>query len=114
MTSLVRTKAGIFTIDESLNLAEIQNLSDEGKLAEKIILPDKMFPELKKCNMTNEGDRAVHNGNPFVERETVEGCALPKDEPLLVYDSEGVFIGIFSFHTNKRMFFPDKMFYGVG
>lgn len=114
MTSLVRTKAGIFTIDESLNLAEIQNLSDEGKLAEKIILPDKMFPELKKCNMTNEGDRAVHNGNPFVERETVEGSALPKDEPLLVYDSEGVFIGIFSFRTNKRMFFPDKMFYGVG
>ncbi len=114
MTSLVRTKVGIFTIDGSLTLAEIQKLSDEDRVTEKIILPDKMFPELKKCHMTIEGDRVVHNGNPFVAKDTLEGSALPKDEQLLVYDSGGVFIGIFSFRSQKRMFFPDKMFYGVG
>lgn len=114
MTSLVRTRVGIFLLDESLSLTEIQNLCAEGKVEDKIILPDKMFPELRKCNMTKEGDRIVHNGNPFVAKDTVEGNSLPKDESILVYDSDGVFIGVFSFRSNKRMFFPDKMFYGVG
>jgi len=114
MTSLVRTKVGIFTIDTSLTLAELQTLSDEDRVAEQIILPDKMFPGLKTCHTTKDGDRAVHNGNPFVAKDTLEGSSLPKDEQLLVYDSAGVFIGIFSFRSQKRMFFPDKMFYGVG
>ena len=114
MTSLVRTKVGIFTIDGSLTLAELKKLSDEDRVSEKIILPDKMFPELKSCHTTKDGDRAVHNGNPFVAKDTLEGSALPKDEQFLVYDSDGVFIGIFSFRSQKRMFFPDKMFYGVG
>ena len=114
MTSLVRTKVGIFRVEESLTLAEIQRLSDAANVSEKIILPDKMFPELKVCHTTKDGDRAVHNGNPFVAKDTVEGKSLPTDEQLLVYDSDGVFIGIFSFRSQKRMFFPDKMFYGVG
>lgn len=111
MSSLVRTKAGIFKIDDSITLDDVIRLNEAGIINEKIIPPDKMFPKAGKCIMTKEGDRLVHNGNPFTESDAEQGYDIPKNAPVLVYDSDGVFIGVFSYREKSGSFFPDKMFY---
>lgn len=111
MTSLVRERAGGFVLAESLTLSQIEELCAAGSFADRVIAPDKLFEAYEKCHMTPEGDRAVHNGNPFKLKDTVEGMLLSGHEKLRVYDSSNEFIGVFGYRTQKGLYFPDKMFY---
>ena len=52
-------------------------------------------------------DRLLRNGNPF--RFQTDGEAS-LEEPFRVYDSTGLFIGIYRFSEEKRMFYPVKIF----
>ena len=52
-------------------------------------------------------DRLLRNGNPF--RFQMDGEASLED-PFRVYDSTGLFIGIYRFSEEKRMFYPVKIF----
>ncbi|MBQ9765125.1 MAG: tRNA pseudouridine(55) synthase TruB [Lachnospiraceae bacterium] len=110
MTELTRVKVGIFELEKGLSLQQVEELCNEGKLDSYVIPADEMFPDYMKVTMlAPNGDKAVHNGNPFVEKDCAEDN-LPKDKPIRVYDSSGIFIGVFSYRTEKKMFFPDKMF----
>ena len=52
-------------------------------------------------------DRLLRNGNPF--RFQTDG-ETSLEEPFRVYDSTGLFIGIYRFSEEKRMFYPVKIF----
>ena len=52
-------------------------------------------------------DRLLRNGNPF-RFQTAPETSL--EEPFRVYDSTGLFIGIYRFSEEKRMFYPVKIF----
>ena len=58
--------------------------------------------------MKASSDKAVHNGNVFVKNETVEECINTGYS--LVYDSEGVFVGIYEYISAERKYKPYKMF----
>ena len=109
MTELTRLKAGIFKLERSFTLNEVEILHNNSELEDKVIPADDMFPGYPCIHMNEQGDKAVHNGNPFVAKHCME-ADIPKNVPLRVYDTEGSFVGIFSYRSEKRMFFPDKMF----
>lgn len=107
MESLLRTRAGTFSLDTALKLSEVEKVRDEGRLDEILVKVDDLF-DYNKLHMKASSDKAVHNGNVFVKNETVEECINTGYS--LVYDSEGVFIGIYEYISAERKYKPYKMF----
>ena len=109
MEKLTRTRAGSFTIDNALTLAEVEKIRDDGKLDEILVKVDDLF-DYVKLHMKPEADKAIHNGNVFFSRDTVENVNKPNRGYYLVYDSTDVFMGIYEYIPNERRFKPYKMF----
>lgn len=110
MEKLLRTKAGIFELADTLKLAEINALAKEGLVEEKIISVDELFEDHRKVWTKQEYDVVVHNGNRVKMKMFQE--KLPENtERLRVYDSKGEFIGVYEFCSERGDFKPVKMFY---
>lgn len=109
MTELTRLKVSTFIFEDSISLDRIEELKINGELENYIIPADKMFPGYPCIHMNEQGDKAVHNGNPFAASLCLEDD-ISKSVPLRVYDTTGKFVGIFSYRSEKQMYFPDKMF----
>lgn len=110
MEKLLRTKAGIFELADTLKLAEIDVLAKEGLVEEKIISVDELFEDHSKVWTKQEYDVVVHNGNRVKMKMFQE--KLPENtERLRVYDSKGEFIGVYEFCSERGDFKPVKMFY---
>lgn len=127
MERLVRTKACGFHMADSLHLSEIEALVQEGRLEQKIRTIDSMYPEYPKIRIASQWNKLVQNGNKFRKEhigsmtegfqiENVSSETVPiTDENenriyVLVYDSEGIFIGIYEYQLPMREFVPYKMF----
>lgn len=110
MGKLLRTKVGVFELQDTLKLAEIDALAKAGDVEEKIISVDELFEDYTKVWTTPEFDVVVHNGNRVKKRMFQE--KLPANtERLRVYDSKSEFIGIYEFSKERGDFKPVKMFY---
>lgn len=110
MEKLLRTKVGIFTLENSLRLSEIAELAAEGKAEEKILSVDALFEDAAKALAKPEFDVVVHNGNPIELRMLQETPAV-MTERLRVYDSQETFIGIYEDPKGNKRYKPVKMFY---
>ena len=110
MEKLLRTKVGVFELQDTLKLAEIDALAKAGDVEEKIISVDELFEDYTKVWTTPEFDVVVHNGNRVKKRMLQEKLPL-NTERLRVYDSKSEFIGIYEFSKERGDFKPVKMFY---
>ena len=110
MDKLLRTKVGVFELNDTLKLNQIDELAKAGMVEEKIISVDELFEDYTKVWTKPVFDVVVHNGNRVEKRMFNE--ELPANtERLRVYDSEGAFIGIFEYSKERRDYKPVKMFY---
>lgn len=131
MESLLRTRSGIFCLEDSLKLDEVERLQSEGLLPERIIPIEDMFrtcPKLKAA--TPLLDKLLSNGNPFTleqaagaEVKSAEEAGVesaPSQLPLSavdgtwfrVYDSGGRFIGVYEYRQTEERWQPKKIFLG--
>ena len=112
MGSLLRTKVGRFTIEDSKKIKELTELSEEGKFEELLISADSMFPEYPKlAQLPEEADLLLRNGNQinlklipryeWMEQELVK---------LRMYDGNGRFCAIYEYRKEKRYLQPVTMF----
>lgn len=109
MKSLVRTKVSRFVIDEGLTLGQIEELKAQDKLNEYILSPDAIFAKNAAIVMKESADRFVYNGNAFMEKNIKEKYA-GNEEQFRVYDSKGVFVGLYFFEQKMGRYKPIKMF----
>lgn len=110
MDKLLRTKVGVFELNDTLKLNQIDELAKAGMVDEKIISVDELFEDYTKVWTKPVFDVVVHNGNRVEKRMFNE--ELPANtERLRVYDSEGAFIGIYEYSKERRDYKPVKMFY---
>lgn len=108
MEHLVRTQVERFLLLDARKLDQIQLYADHGK-AEILILPvDEMFSQYPAIYGNPEEDRRLHNGNPFPSHRQEE-TDDPETARYRVYDSKGVFVGLFQ--KTQGMYRPVKMFY---
>lgn len=115
MESLVRTKAGPFEIEDSLTLAQIEELRNEGNLREAVIPIDQMFAEYKAVVLKKEKSPLAYNGNVFTPGDTKEMQEQIADqEQVRVYDDQNVFTGIYRYMAETKEFRIVKMFYSPG
>ena len=109
MEKLLRTRVERFSLSGAKKLEEVQKAVDQGTIAEFVVPVDQMFDAYPAGKVKPEGDRLVHNGNPFLVEFLEEISEIKKGEPWRIYDSTGEFIGIFARKGEK--FAPIKMFY---
>lgn len=91
MTSLVRTKSGMFTLENSYRLSELEGRSEQE--LEALLMPlEKMYEQLPKANLDEQQTKLFRNG------ATLDADRIRFD---LIYDmgyyiegSDGVFLGI--------------------
>ena len=114
MKSLVRTRVSGFSINESLTLDQIADICDQKKLSEHIVAVDKIFESLPKVRTTEYADKLLLNGNKLLQTD----FQMENDESFIthdqirVYESHGIFKGVYKFDKDNNIFVPVKMFLG--
>lgn len=111
MESLLRTQVSGFCLEESLTLSRIEELRDEGALAEHILAVDKVFGDYPVLIMKPDFDKLVHNGNPFYRSQAVGGYSQEQGR-VRVYDSSNQFIGVYEPGREEDLLKPQKVFLG--
>lgn len=113
MKSLVRTRVGVFVIEEAWKLADVEKMVAEGTLLEHVTASDQVFMECPKVIVKSEFDKALANGNKLgIKQVRFEKEQTLKDGELLrVYDSKNVFTGVYTYVAAERCLKPYKMFF---
>ena len=117
MESLLRTRVGGFALADSRKLAEVEELTRSGRLNEILVPADRVFDQMREVRTSESYDRFVHNGSP-VELHGLgagtaggDGPAFEENEMVRLYDSRGIFVGVYRYDPAGKRFRPEKMFY---
>lgn len=78
---------------------------------EAIIPIDAMFPECRSVDVKEAGNQYLYNGNPFSLSFVKKREKYEPEEQVRVYDAQGVFVGIYRYRQEEKMFRLEKMFY---
>ncbi len=113
MKDLMRTRSGVFTVEESIRLDEVEQYRDRGEVEAHIVTVEDVFAECGELIMLPDWDKLLLNGNPFRN----DTCTVPVPEGkaaefpknwLRAYTSEHKFLGIYEKKGAKYV--PVKMF----
>lgn len=110
MKELKRTQVANFSIEDSLTLDQIAELKNEGKVDTIIVPVDEMFPEAPKVIVAKEFGKFIYNGNTFTKKHLQDKIEVGNLSQVRVYDSEGVFAGLYEYNKEKHCFQVVKMF----
>lgn len=92
LTSLVRSKANGFTLDDCLTLEECQQLADSGALESRVLPADRVLEELPMLRLNRvQGEKFQHGVKLDLNR-----LKLPQqiEGNLRVYNETGLFLGL--------------------
>jgi tRNA pseudouridine55 synthase len=139
MKSLIRTRVGAFDIKDSLRLSQVEEHVGQETIGNYIIKTDHMFSSYPPVIVNEQYEKLIYNGNTFREghidnseefalnithvkddeqyKEVVlynddilSSNKLDKSVFVRVYDSKGVFIGIYRYDKVDKIFHTEKMF----
>lgn len=108
MESLLRTRVERFSIEDSLTLDQIECLKQDGDLDKHILSIEEMFQQYPKVICGPKETTALHNGNAVPHPQNPV-----KDSPIRIYDSQGLFIGIYQYVQDRDHYALVKMFMEV-
>ena len=120
MESLLRTRVGGFVLADSHKLGKVEEMVRSGRLDEILIPTDRVFDRMHEIRTCELYDRPVHNGTPaelhWLDAGTAGAGAVFEDdfeenERVRLYDSSGIFVGVYRYDPAGKRFRPEKMFY---
>lgn len=111
MSSLIRTKSGIFTLEESKSLDEIETCVREGRIEEILVPIDAMFPDVPKVFVKEGEEKSVYNGNALTKRQLEENTIPQSQERIRVYQKDGLFLALYRYDSKENRYKVEKMFY---
>lgn len=109
MKSLVRTRVGMFKLEEAITLEELEQYRDAGKLAEIILPPDSIFMHLPAVYAKAENCRFLDNGNAMYLNMLIKPPYFQEGQEVRMYGGEK-FYGIYQFVAKESRLKPVKMF----
>ena len=114
MEALRRTRVGAFGIEDSLRLSEIERRVGEGRLCDILIPVHRLF-DLPEVRIFSEADRLAHNGNRIPSGGYPVGKSIEHFETkkwqVKLFDSSGVFVGIYESDAPGGVLKPVRMFF---
>lgn len=118
MESLLRTRAGQFSLAESIRLDQAAEAAAKGRLDQYLIPTDKVFSGMRALVLDGRQIQLARNGNPF---SIDQMAALPgkgrmdlkaaPGEQFRVYDAGGRFVAVYHYDSGKEQFRITKMFF---
>ncbi len=115
MQSLLRTRVGIFRIEEALRLGEIEAMmrEDPQLVRGRIIPVDRFFADALAVCTAPEAMKYLRNGNALLpEQVKDESGHTPQGSPggrVRVYDTEGIFYAVYQWDSGGKLT-PVQMF----
>lgn len=114
MKSLLRTKVGQFSIENSIRLSEVEKLVEQNQINDILMKVDDMFTDYKKVIVAKESSKYIYNGNSFSSMDIVGPSEIITEDMgialVRVYDWEYNFVGIYQLDFADGRFKPVKMF----
>ena len=110
MEKLVRTKVERFSVEDSITLKQIEEFRDNNTLEDYITPVDEMLENYSKCMVSKGAEKLVYNGNIFTSGNTFLKMNHEDGQIVRVYTSEGEFIGLYKFNSEKQIYKSVKMF----
>lgn len=113
MEHLLRVRVGGFSVRDARTIAQVEELEQEGRLKEILQPVDVVFQEFPAARTVESADRAAKNGNLLSEGQFLWEDSHDSDrgERLRLYDSAGVFLGLYRQQREKKCIRPVKIFY---
>ena len=110
MEQLLRTQVGMFRVEESLRLDEIEVLHDLGQLQEHMAAIDSLFSLYPAVTVKQEYQKLHDNGNELYGRQVGKQGFPGQDGPVRMYGSDGNFQAVYEYLKKENRFRPMKMF----
>lgn len=112
MEKLIRTRVGIFKIEDALTLAQVEVCVQNQKIDHLIRSIDSMFSMWPAGRTGAAVDRLLYNGNMLYRKDMVleEKREPESGEKFRIYDSQGQFCAVYVYDGRHRMFKNEKMF----
>ncbi len=110
MEQLLRTQVGMFRVEESLRLDEIEVLHDFGQLQEHMAAIDSLFSLYPAVTVKQEYQKLLDNGNELYGRQVGKQGFPGQDGPVRMYGSDGNFQAVYEYLKKENRFRPMKMF----
>lgn len=111
MESLVRTKVGQFTMEQSKKLDEIEKIVQDGAFVSILHTVESMFRQYPAVIMKPDSDKRIYNGNVFGTEHLQNGEGTNVSDCVRVFDSKKEFVGIYRYEEGRQLFTLVKMFY---
>lgn len=108
MKSLVRTRSGDFYLEDAVTLDEIEKLTQQQRIGEKIVPVEEMFLNLFRAHTVPQADRKLMNGNAL----TCDELGIPDagaGEMIRVCDSRGHFAAVYRRDERNGVYRPWRM-----
>ena len=112
MESLLRTRVGSFTLDQSIRLDEAEEImkSDEPDRIRDYIMPvDSFFGDAPRATVKQEGLKALLNGNT-VKRSLTDLPRGKEKRDVRMYGPDGQFCALYSYDPVRDELKNVKMF----
>lgn len=84
MNSLVRTRSGVYPLEEAVDFGTVQRAADEGRLGELLRPTDSLFQEYPAVELDESGWKRAENG-AFISFEHAAGCPRERGALCRVY-----------------------------
>lgn len=112
MEKLIRTRVGVFKIEDALTLAQVEVCVQNQKIDHLIRSIDSMFSMWPAGRTGAAVDRLLYNGNMLYRKDMVleEKIEPESGEKFRIYDSQGQFCAVYVYDGRHRMFKNEKMF----
>lgn len=114
MTSLVRTRACGFSLEDSVTLDEIRELSHEGECSENtrrlLRSCESLFSVYRRINVSEKQAARFSNGNPIDTDRTSVRNSINDGELIRVCDRNNVFLGLGRINAESRLIKIYKLF----
>ncbi len=112
MEKLIRTRVGVFKIEDALTLAQVEVCVQNQKIDHLIRSIDSMFSMWPAGRTGAAVDRLLYNGNMLYRKDMIleEKREPESGEKFRIYDSQGQFCAVYVYDGRHRMFKNEKMF----
>ncbi|MDF2725502.1 MAG: pseudouridine synthase [Paenibacillus sp.] len=109
MSGLVRNLAGSIGLDRCLTFERIEQLHQAGQLNDYILKGDRLVTQLPECTVSETAAVGAMLGQTVPLGKTAE--PLPDDAEIVrLYNTQGLFIGLFRADREREMLRPEKVF----
>ncbi|MBR5738876.1 MAG: tRNA pseudouridine(55) synthase TruB [Lachnospiraceae bacterium] len=112
MKTLVRTRHGIFRLEESHTLEEIETSVRENDPERNLVPTEDLFESDSDCLALAEADRFLRNGNSLASAEVqcASSAPLTDGQRVRMRFSDGRFAGLYRYSDAEQAFLPVKLF----